>query len=84
MDLNLEQTSIYIDHEAVPSDLIIVGGMVIQSISDGSAAIVPMLTWSMFEDAELLTYVNINTGDDGQAYAANSGSGGIVRLRVYF
>jgi hypothetical protein len=43
-----------------------------------------MLTWSIFEDAEFLTYVNINTGKDGQAYAANSGSGGIVRLRVYF
>jgi hypothetical protein len=66
------------------TDLITIGGMLIQSISDGSAAIVPMLTWSMFEDAELLTYVNINTGKDGQAYAVNSGSGGVVRLRVYF
>ncbi len=66
------------------TDLVTIGAMVIQSISDGSAAIVPMLTWSMFEDAELLTYLNINTGTDGQAYATQSGSGGILRLRVYF
>ena len=66
------------------TDLLGIGGMVIHSISDGSATIVPTLTWSMFEDVELLSFANINTGKDGQAYAANLGSGGIVRLRVYF
>ena len=66
------------------TDLITVGGMVIQSISDGSAAVAPMLTWSMFQDVELLSYINMNTGQEGQAYAANLGSGGIVRLRIYF
>ena len=66
------------------TDLITIGGMIIQSISDGSAALVPMLTWSMFEDVEFLSYVNVNSGNDGQAYAANLGSGGVVRLRIYF
>ena len=66
------------------TDMITIGGMVIQSVSDGSAAIVPMLTWSMFEDVEFLTYANVNTGKDGQAYAANLGNGGIIRMRIYF
>ncbi len=66
------------------TDLMTVGGMFIGSLSDGSAAIVPMLNWNMFQNIELLTYVNINTGQDGQAYAANLGNGGIVRMRVYF
>ena len=66
------------------TDLISIGGMVIQSISDGSATIAPMLTWSMLEDVEFTTYLNLNTGKDGQTYAANLGNGGIVRIRVYF
>lgn len=66
------------------TDLVTVGGMVIQSISDGSASIAPMLTWSVFQDVELLSYINVNTGQEGQAYAAKLGTGGVIRLRIYF
>ena len=66
------------------TDLVTIGMTIIQSISDGSAVLAPMATWSLFQDVELLAYLNITTGEDGRAYAANLGYGGLVRLRVYF
>ncbi|MBN1482743.1 hypothetical protein EH223_12210 [candidate division KSB1 bacterium] len=66
------------------TDLFNLGIMVIQSVSDGSATLVPMMTWSLFQDVELTVYLNMNTGTDGRAYAANLGNGGMIRLRVFF
>ena len=67
-----------------PADLITVGLSAIYSVSDGSAALVPMLLYSMFEDVELTVFGNIYTDDTGRAYAQNMGNGGLARLRIYF
>lgn len=66
------------------TDLITLGAMVIGSLSDGSAALAPMLTWSLFEDVDLTMYLNYFTGEEGRAYAGNLGDGGLARLRIYF
>lgn len=66
------------------TDLLTVGMMVIASLTDGSAAIAPMLTWNVFQDVDLLMYINYFTGQDGRAFAKNVGNGGLVRVRVYF
>ena len=66
------------------SDLATIGMMSIASLSDGSAAIVPMLLYSLFEDVDLTAYANFYTGKSGRAYASNMGNGLLLRLRVYF
>jgi len=67
-----------------PDDLVTPALMIIHSISDGSAAIVPTLYWTPFQEVELTAYLNLYTGEDGRAYAKNLGNGGLIRLRVYF
>ena len=66
------------------TDLLSIGSMTIFCISDASIALVPMLTYSMFQDVELTVYGNIYVGKEGRHYASNLGSGGLARLRVYF
>ncbi len=56
----------------------------IWSISDGSFALVPTLTWSLFENVDVTAYANVNFGEDGTAYSKLMGDGGLLRARVYF
>ncbi len=66
------------------TDLITAGLSTIYSISDGSAALVPMIVYSVFQDVELTVFGNYYTGKNGRCYAQNMGNGGLARLRVYF
>ena len=66
------------------TDLLNIGIMLIENLGDGSATIAPNLTWSLFEDVELMLYLNYATGREGRAFASNLGSGGLARLRIYF
>ncbi len=66
------------------TDLITIGSYTIYSVSDQSAAFVPMVQYSLFEDVDLTIFGNIYTGAEGSAYAGNMGNGGLARLRVYF
>lgn len=66
------------------TDFISAGISGIYSISDGSLALLPTLNYSLSDNAELLAYLNLYLGRSGTVYGKNMGSGGLVRLRVYF
>lgn len=66
------------------TDLAMVGGSVIFSISDQSAALVPMATYSLFENIDLTLMLNLYVGDEGKAYSSALGNGGFLRAMVYF
>lgn len=66
------------------TDLIDVGTSFIYSISDYSLAVLPMLTYNMFENVDLTLIGNVYLGAAGRSYASDLGSGGLLRARVYF
>ncbi len=66
------------------TDLLDLGMASIYSISDNSAALVPTLNYSLWENVEITAYLNINLGKEGTAYSASYGNGGLLRARVYF
>ncbi len=72
----------FIQHPA--TDLMDFGFSAIFSISDKSLALVPMVNYNIFENVELLAYLNFYLGKEGTAYTKNLGNGGILRARVYF
>jgi len=77
-----DQLFAFIQHPA--TDLLNVGTSLIASISDGSVALVPQITYSLFPDVELSIFGNFYLGREGTLYGRNLGSGGIIRLRAYF
>ncbi len=80
--ISQDQLYAFVQHPA--TDLITIGGSAIYSISDGSFALVPMVTYNIFENVDLSLFINYYVGKEGTAYAENLGNGGMVRARVYF
>jgi len=80
--ISQDQLYLFIQHPA--TDLINVGGSAIISISDNSFALVPMMTYNVFENVDLNLFLNFYFGKEGTAYAKNLGNGGMVRARIYF
>jgi hypothetical protein len=66
------------------TDMLTVGGSAILSVSDMSAAIIPMLQYSLFHNIELTLMGNIYVGEEGTAYSSSLGNGGFIRASVYF
>lgn len=66
------------------TDLIMIGGSVIFSISDKSAALVPMIYWSLYENVELTLMLNAYIGEEGKVFSEKLGNGGFIRASVYF
>ena len=66
------------------TDFIKVGCSVITSINDGSVALIPTLSYSLFENVELFTYYNFYFGKEGKSFSTNLGNGGIARVRAHF
>ncbi len=66
------------------TDLINMGLSTITCLSDGSLALVPTVDYSPFEDTELHLCLSYYLGNEGKAYASNLGSGGQIRIRIYF
>lgn len=66
------------------TDLIMVGGSFIFSISDRSAALVPMIYYSLYENVELTLMLNAYIGEDGKVFSEKLGNGGFIRASVYF
>ena len=66
------------------ADFLDVGLSTIASLSDGSLALVPTLSYSLSDNVELTLYLNTNIGKIGKAYGRSSGTGGMLRARVYF
>ena len=80
--LTRDQLFVLVQHPA--TDLLYLGLQSIFSLSDGSLALVPTANYSLSDNVELFAYLNFNTGGEGTAYAPSLGSGGLLRLRVYF
>jgi hypothetical protein len=66
------------------TDLLVIGGYVITSISDQSAALVPMIEYSLFNNASLTLMGNFYLGEQGKNYSSALGNGGFLRATVYF
>ncbi|NQT27136.1 hypothetical protein HQ585_17410 [candidate division KSB1 bacterium] len=66
------------------TDVMNLGLSGIYSISDGSAALLPTLSWTPDPNLEILAYINWLTGEDTQVYNSKLGNGGLIRARVYF
>ena len=80
----ISQDQIYALVQHPVSDFIDMGVIGIGSISDGSFALVPTFNWSFSDNLDITAYANMNFGKKGTAYAKDSGSGGLVRARIYF
>lgn len=65
-------------------DFVTIGSMGIFSISDQTAAIIPMVNYSMFENVDLTLMLNLNIGEEGRMFSKNYGTGGFLRATVYF
>ena len=72
----------YIDHPA--TDLMSIGASVIYCITDATAAVVPQILYSLFQDVDLTVMGNLFVGKPGTTFSSDLGQGGLVRLRVYF
>ncbi len=66
------------------TDLVNIGGSVIVSANDGGALIVPTWDYSISDETTLSFFGSIYTGDAGDMYSRDLGSGGMIRLRAYF
>jgi hypothetical protein len=66
------------------TDMLTAGGSAVFSVSDMSAAIIPMLQYSLFHNIELTLMGNIYIGEEGTAYSSTLGNGGFIRASVYF
>ena len=77
-----DQLYLYAKHPV--TDLIEIGCSSIVSLSDNSVAVVPMLTYNIFENVDVSCFGNFYVGDEGTAYSKNMGNGGQFRARVYF
>ena len=80
--ISQDQLYVFIQHPA--TDLITIASSAIVSLSDKSTAVVPMLTYNIFENVDLDLFVNYYLGKEGTVYAKNLGNGGMLRARVYF
>lgn len=66
------------------TDLINLQLLSIFSANDGSAAVVPVIDYNIFENMDLNIMGNVFTGNEGRAYNSRLGNGLIIRGRVYF
>lgn len=77
-----DQVYLLINHPL--TDLIELGCSTIYSFCDKSAALIPMLTYNVFENVDFTLIGNFYLGEPGAAYATNLGNGGLLRARIYF
>ncbi len=77
-----EQLYAFVQHPL--TDLIDFGNSCIYSLSDKSLAIVPMITYNIFQNVDLIMIGNLYIGKEGTIYNDNMGNGGLIRARVYF
>jgi len=66
------------------TDMLNIGASVIVGVSEWSAAVVPMVQYSLFQNVELTLMGNIYIGEEGTAYSNTLGNGAFLRASVYF
>ena len=79
--LNRDQIYLMIQHPVTDLTQL---GLNLMMTGDGSAALLPTLTSSPFENVELTAYANLYLGEKNTAFNKRLGNGGLIRLRVYF
>jgi len=77
-----DQLYLMVDHPL--TDYINFGLTGIHCLSDNSFSLVPTLEYSFTQNTQITMYLNRNFGKQGTMYARDSGSGGMIRARVYF
>ncbi len=80
--LSRDQVYVLVQHPA--TDLLELGLQSVASISDRSVALVPTLQYSLSDNVDVFAYLNFNLGGEGTVFARTTGSGGLLRVRVYF
>ncbi len=66
------------------TDMLTIGSSFIVSISDNSAALIPLIQYSLFQNIEVTLMGNIYIGDQGTTYNSSLGNGGLLRASIYF
>lgn len=66
------------------TDLLTIGASTIVSATDGSAAFVPTVDYSLFENIDLTFMGNVYVGEEGKTFSSSLGNGGFLRAQVYF
>jgi len=66
------------------TDLLNFGLSSIYSFSDESLILIPMLTYNLSNNVDIMAYLNFNLGEEGKVFGRNLGNGGLLRARVYF
>jgi hypothetical protein len=77
-----DQVYLFVQHPA--TDFLEIGLSTVYSLSDGSLALVPTLTYSFAQNVDMMAYLNYNIGEEGKVFGKNTGNGGLLRARVYF
>jgi hypothetical protein len=77
-----DQIYLFVQHPA--TDFLELGLSTVYSLSDGSLALVPTLTYSFAQNVDMMAYLNYNVGEEGKVFGKNTGNGGLLRARVYF
>lgn len=66
------------------TDLVNLQLLSIFCVNDGSAAVVPVIDYNIFENVDINIMGNIYTGSEGKVYNSRLGNGLLMRARVYF
>lgn len=77
-----DQVYVLIQH---PLTELLDGGLTsVVCLSDQSVVLVPTLTYSLWENVDVMAYFSFNLGEAGTLYDKNLGNGGMLRARIYF
>jgi hypothetical protein len=66
------------------ADFINIGASCVTNLSDGSFVLVPTLFYNFSDNVDIIAYLNVNFGKEGTNFAKDLGSGGMIRVRIYF
>ena len=66
------------------ADFINIGASCAANLSDGSFVLVPTLFYNFSDNVDIIAYLNVNFGKEGTNFAKDLGSGGMIRVRLYF
>lgn len=77
-----DQVYVLLQHPV--TDLMSAGLSGVFSVTDGSMALIPTLSYSFSDNVDIYAYLNLNLGEEGKVFGRNMGNGGLIRVRVYF
>jgi hypothetical protein len=81
---SIAQDQVYVLFQHPLTELLDGGLTGIVCLSDQSYVLVPTLTYSLWENVDVMAYFSFNMGASGTLYDKNLGNGGMLRARIYF